>query len=69
MSASFALTARGSVTLPQDVREGMGLKPGQRFVAVPKGRVLMLVPVENVAALRGSARGADTSSYRDRSEA
>lgn len=69
MSASFALSARGSLTLPRDVREQLGLKPGHRFVAVPKGAVVMLVPVEDVAALRGTARGADTSTYRDKSEA
>lgn len=66
MASAVRLSDRGTITLPLRLREEMGLKSGQEFTPVAKGSVGMLVPVEDVRALRGSARGARTDGIRDK---
>lgn len=57
----------GKVTLPAALRKMTGVEAGERVVAVPSGRSIILTPLEPVDALRGIARGADPEGYRERS--
>jgi AbrB family looped-hinge helix DNA binding protein len=51
--------------IPKDVRERLGLKPGQQVDAIPfRGRV-ELIPVEPVESMRGALRGIDTTVPRE----
>jgi len=63
------LSGKGQVVIPKEVRERLGLEPGERFTVVEKGNAVVLVPLSRFAELRGRLRGADTSAYRDRSDA
>lgn len=65
MPREIKLTESGSITLPAALRREMNLDAGQRFTAVAKGNTIVLVPVVNVRTLRGSAKGADTTGFRD----
>lgn len=65
MSRPARLT-EGKVRIPADVRQEMGLEDGQRFMVIPKGDHLMLVPVSALDDLRGIAKGCDPTGYRDR---
>jgi bifunctional DNA-binding transcriptional regulator/antitoxin component of YhaV-PrlF toxin-antitoxin module len=56
----------GRVILPAHIREMTGVKPGQHLVAVPVGRTIVLTPEVKPSDLRGLARGADPTGYRDR---
>ena len=58
------MTEDGSVRLPEDLRSRLGFKGGQRFDMVTRGKVLLLVLVEDATTLRGSARGVPTDDYR-----
>jgi bifunctional DNA-binding transcriptional regulator/antitoxin component of YhaV-PrlF toxin-antitoxin module len=58
----------GSVTLPAELRKMTGIEAGTRLVAVPCGNTVILTPVEPLSAVRGLARGADTTGYRDRDD-
>lgn len=60
------LTEEGSILIPADLRDRLGFKVGQRFEPVAQGQVILLVPEVDAAALRGSARGVPTDSYRDK---
>lgn len=62
------LSSKFQVSIPKAIRERMGLTAGQRFVFIPKGDTLVLVPRRDLADLRGSLRGADTSDIRDRQD-
>jgi hypothetical protein len=44
-----------------------GVAAGERVVAVPSGRSIILTPVEPLEDLRGIARGANPEGYRERS--
>ena len=59
------MTEDGSVQLPEDLRSRLGFTVGQRFDMVTRGKVVLLVPVADAAALGGSARGGPTDDYRD----
>ncbi|MDE2719758.1 AbrB/MazE/SpoVT family DNA-binding domain-containing protein [Candidatus Palauibacter polyketidifaciens] len=60
------ISSRYQVVIPRDVRERLGLKPGQKVQALPfKGRV-ELIPLEPIEAARGFVRGIDTTVPRER---
>jgi antitoxin PrlF len=60
MSAESTLTSKGQTTIPKDIRDGLGLKPGDRitFTMMPDGTVQMRAKNRTVMALAGSLRKA-----------
>jgi len=60
LSESFDLV------IPPELREPMGLRPGQRFAVISKGRSITLVPVPELSELEGMAEGASAANCRDR---
>jgi len=67
MSAT-TLSAKFQISIPKDVREEMGLKPGQKFEFLRIGRTLKLVPQPRMEDLFGIGRGANPDGYRDRND-
>jgi AbrB family looped-hinge helix DNA binding protein len=65
---AVTLSNRFNITVPKEVRESQGWKPGQRLAFIPRGSGYELVPVPKLGDLRGIAKGADTTSYRDQSD-
>jgi antitoxin PrlF len=61
MSAKSTLTSQGQTTIPKDIRDGLGLKPGDRitFTLMPDGAVRMRAKNKSVMALAGSLRKAN----------
>ena len=55
MSASARLSSRYRITIPKEVGERFGLKPGQRVVLTPRGRSLHLESEAPSAFQRGIA--------------
>jgi len=68
MSASTKLSAKFQISIPKDVRERQGWRPGQKFVFLPKGKSVVLVPVPEFEDLLGIAKGANGEDYRDRND-
>jgi len=58
MGAESTLTSKGQTTIPKDIRESLGLKPGDRitFTMMPNGTVQMRVKNKSAIALAGSLR-------------
>jgi AbrB family looped-hinge helix DNA binding protein len=53
------------VVIPRDVRERLGLAPGQKVQAIAyRGRV-ELIPLRSAKSLRGFLRGIDTTLERE----
>ena len=61
------LSSKFQISIPKDVREAMGFKPGQKVAFLRVGPTLKLVPQTEIADLFGIARGANGDNYRDRS--
>jgi antitoxin PrlF len=56
MSASATLTSKGQTTVPKEIRDGLGMKTGDRmtFTLMPDGTVIMRVKNKSVTELAGS---------------
>ena len=59
------LSSKYQIVIPQDVREQLGLEPGQRFEVLAFGGHIVAVPLRSIADLFGSLPDVDTSDPRD----
>ncbi|MDP1982027.1 MAG: type II toxin-antitoxin system PrlF family antitoxin [Sulfuritalea sp.] len=55
MPTDATLTSKGQTTIPKEIREGLGMKPGDRmtFTLMPDGTVVMRVKSKSVIELAG----------------
>jgi len=63
--AVVTLSSKYQVVIPQDVRERMDLKPGQKIVVIEKDGVVHLIPQRPVKEMRGFVKGVGTHKLRD----
>jgi len=68
MADTATLSSKFQISVPKAVRDELGWKAGQKLVFVPKGMGVTLVPVPTLEELRGIAKDADTTDYRDRAD-
>ena len=52
------LTSKGQTTIPKEIRDGLGLQPGDQmtFTLLPNGTVVMRAKTKSVLSLGGSLR-------------
>lgn len=65
---SATLSSTFQVAIPKAIRDELGLHAGQRFVIIPKGKGIELVPLPSLDEARGLLKGADPTGYRDRED-
>ena len=53
------------VVIPRDIRERLGLEPGQKVQALAYENRIEFIPVRALKAMRGFLRGIDTTVRRD----
>ena len=68
MSDTATLSPKFQISIPKAVRDAQAWHAGEKFVFIPKGKGVLLMPVPTVEELRGIAKGADPKGYRDRSD-
>ena len=68
MKNTTTLSSEFQITIPKEVRESQNWKPGQEFAFIPKDRGYLLVPCPTIQDLRGIAKGATITNYRDRKD-
>ena len=61
---SVTVSSKYQVVIPQDVREKMKLKPGQKVIVVEKDGVVHLIPEKPLKELRGFVKGITTEKLR-----
>lgn len=59
------LSSKYQIVIPQDVREKMDLKPGQKIIVIEKDGVVHLIPQRSIKEMRGFAKGVDTHKLRN----
>jgi AbrB family looped-hinge helix DNA binding protein len=62
---TVVVSSKFQVVIPQDVRERINLKPGQKIVVIEKDGVIHLIPQKPIKEMRGFIKGIDTSQLRD----
>ena len=58
MTTDATLTSKGQTTIPKEIRDSLGMKPGDRmtFTLMPDGTVIMRVKSRSVLELAGTLR-------------
>ena len=64
--AVVTVSPKYQVVIPQQIREALGLKPGQKVEAVQYLDRVEFIPVRPIQTMRGFLKGIDTSVPRDR---
>lgn len=65
------LSSNFQLSIPKAMRNALGLKAGQLFTLVARGKIIELIPQRTVNEAKGMLSGchyADSSEYRDRNE-
>ena len=62
---TVTLSSRFQVTIPEDIRESMKLRPGSRLTVLERQGIIELIPVGPMNCLRGFLKGIDTTVDRD----
>lgn len=63
---TVTVSPKYQVVIPQEARDALGIRPGQKVqVVVYEGRV-EFIPVRKLSKMRGFLRGIDTKVPRDR---
>jgi AbrB family looped-hinge helix DNA binding protein len=60
------ISPKFQVVIPQQIREAMGLAPGQKVQAIQYEDRIEFIPLRSVKSMRGFVRGIDTRVPRDR---
>ena len=66
--ATVTLSPKFQLVVPQEVRQSMRLRPGQKFQVFQEDGQILLVPVVPMKQARGFARGIDTRVPRDKKD-
>ena len=68
MPETATLSAKFQISIPKAIRAAQHWEAGLTFAFIPKGTGVLLVPVPRREALRGIAKGASPTDYRDRTD-
>jgi AbrB family looped-hinge helix DNA binding protein len=63
---TVTISPKFQVVIPKEIRERMGLEPGQKVQAIAHGDRIELIPVRPAREMRGFLRGIDTTVERER---
>ena len=66
--STVTVSPKYQVVIPEKIRKGMKIKPGQKFDVIEFEGCLELVPIKDMRSLRGTLKGIDTEIPRDREE-
>ena len=65
---TVTVSPKYQVVIPRDVRETLGIKPGEKMQVINYANRIELVPMKKIKAMRGFLKGIDTTvvSEKDR---
>lgn len=62
---TVTVSPKYQVVIPKEIRERLGLRPGQKVQAIEYDGRVEFVPVRPIASMRGFLAGVDTTVERD----
>jgi len=66
--ARAKISPKFQIVIPKEVRERIGLKPGQEMQVISKGGLVILVPERPIASLRGFVKGVRIDGLREKKD-
>jgi AbrB family looped-hinge helix DNA binding protein len=68
LMARAVISPKFQIVIPKEIRERMGLRPGQVVSLIDRGEIITLVPEKPLGELRGILKGVPTDDYRDETD-
>jgi len=65
MSGAVRVSSKYQVVIPKEVREQVGIRPGQELMVFVKHGSISLVPVLSLDELQGFVKGINTEGFRE----
>lgn len=62
---TVTISPKFQVVIPKEIREKLGLSPGQKIQAIAYGDRIELIPIRPAVEMRGFLKGIDTRIERD----
>ncbi|HLD83561.1 MAG TPA: AbrB/MazE/SpoVT family DNA-binding domain-containing protein [archaeon] len=62
------LSSKFQIVIPREIRNDMGLRPGEKMIVIEKGGTIHLVPAGRIKDAKGIARGVSSRNVRDEYE-
>jgi len=66
--ATVTVSPKYQIVIPREIRESMGIRPGQKVELVEYNGRIELILVPEIRKMRGSLRGMDTTIERERED-
>ena len=66
--ARTRVSPKYQVVIPREIRNEIGLKPGQELRVVAKNGTITLIPDRPIASMRGFVRGMRTGGFREKKD-
>ncbi len=66
--ARTRVSPKYQIVIPKEIRDEVGLRPGQELRVVAKNGTITLVPDRPIASLRGFVRGIRRSGFREKKD-
>ena len=66
--ARTRVSPKYQVVIPKEIRNEVGIRPGQELQVVSKGGTITLIPDKPIAAMRGFVRGIRTKGFREKKD-
>ncbi len=63
--AAVTISPKYQVVIPKEIRQRLGLSPGQKVEAIMYDNRIELIPVRSVKEMRGYLKGIDTRVERE----
>jgi AbrB family looped-hinge helix DNA binding protein len=63
---TVTVSPKYQVVIPQDIRETLKIKPGEKMQVLPYENRIELVPVRKIKTMRGFLKGIDTTVKREK---
>jgi AbrB family looped-hinge helix DNA binding protein len=56
------------VVIPQEIREALGVHPGEKFQVIPYENRIEMIPVKSLKTMRGFLKGIDGVKYKAKNQ-
>ena len=66
--STVTVSSKYQIVIPQDIRDALKIKPGQKLSLIRVGNVVHLVPSRPIEELRGFLKGVPTERFREKKD-
>ena len=62
---TITISSKYQVVIPKDIRDSIGLKPGEKLEVITCGSRIELIPIQSIKQMKGKYKGIDTKIIRE----